>query len=96
MTLDAFRAEVLHHLPALASWDFSDRWDRDDYRVLNARHATSNTTVWLAEGKGGEWWHIDAPWFFAFSARTLPETIALWRNRHADRLQALHNLTVDP
>lgn len=96
MTLEAFRTEVLRHLPALASWEFSDRWDRDGDRALNARHAASNTVVWLAEGRGGEWWHIDAPWFPSFSAQTLPETIERWRNRHADRLQALYDLTVGP
>ena len=96
MTLEAFRAEVLRHLPALASWQFSDRREGKPGVLLNAYHPASGHRVWLEESLSGDHWHIVAPSLANVVARTLPGAIAKWRERNADELAAIRALTVDP
>lgn len=96
MTLEAFRTEVLRHLPALASWEFSDRREGKPGQLLNAYHAASGHRVWLEESLSGDHWHIVAPSLANVVARTLPDVIAKWRTRNTDDIAAIRALMVDP
>lgn len=96
MTLEAFRTEVLRHLPALASWQFSDRREGKPGQLLNAYHAASGHRVWLEESHSGDHWHIVAPAMSNAVARTLPDAIAKWRARNTHDIAAICALMVDP
>jgi hypothetical protein len=96
MTLDEFKAEVLSVLPALASWDFSDRWGDSHHVILNARHPSKTAWVFRTDDEHGVYWRIETVELPGSMCPALIDAVAHFRKRHADLISSLADLSVTP
>lgn len=96
MTLEAFRAEVLRHLPALASWEFRDTHGCVECRAPTPKGDITTGLIWLYPNKDEVRWNIATVGSKGGKANTLPAAIADFRQRNAAAIKTLADLTVDP
>lgn len=95
MTLPEFKAEVLRHLPALASWEFSDRWGDSNHAILNARHPSKTAWVFRTHDSHGVYWRIETVGLPGTMVPALVDAVRHFRQRHADMIATLADLSAD-
>ncbi len=95
MTLDEFKAEVVAALPALASWEYTERLGARYGNMLTATHP-SGVYVGRADSTLGVYWCVYIHGMADSLSPTLDGALARFRERTRGVAHALADLKVAP